>query len=261
MLGMRRMPLLLALPAVLAGGCASTSAPEKPSSPPAAPAARATTADADPAARALAEDTVARMGGWEAWDATRYLHWRFFGRREHWWDKRTGDVRIDAGDVLVLMNVGTRQGRAWKDGVEIVDPAERAQALERGYAWWINDSYWLVMPYKLLDPGVTLRDKGPAALPDGRPAHVLELTFAGVGLTPQNRYEVYVADATRLVERWVFYENAGDAEPSMATEWSGWQPFGRIWLATSRGQGPDWEISVHDELPRELFTSPERAGS
>jgi hypothetical protein len=266
----RALPSALALPLqALAGAYACSSAPAAP--PPAAapepapgsePAhVRVTTGDADPAARAVAEATLARMGGAEAWEATRYIHWKFFGRREHWWDKATGDVRIDAGDALVLMNVNTRAGRAWKDGAEVVDPAERDKLLEAGYAWWVNDSYWLVMPYKLLDPGVILRDKGPAALPDGRPAHVLELTFDAVGLTPENRYEVYVADATQLVEHWAYYEKASDTEPGMETEWSGWQPFGRIWLATSRGRGFDWDISVHDDLPRTLFTSPDKPAS
>ena len=253
---MRRPSALLPwIPLALLAGCGSTgSAPaeEAAASPPTA------TATADPEARALAEATLARMGGREAWEATRYLHWKFFGRREHWWDKQTGDVRIDAGDALVLMNLNTRQGRAFKDGVEVTDPAELQKLLDTGYAWWVNDSYWLVMPYKLLDPGVTLRDKGARALPDGRPARVLELTFDHVGLTPQNRYEVYVCDATQLVERWAYFKDAADTAPGMETEWSGWQPFGRIWLATGRGEGRSLEVSVPDELPRTVFTSPEK---
>jgi hypothetical protein len=249
---LRCLPLLL-----LAGGCASASSAPAPQAAPVA-AARATTADADPSARALAEATVARMGGWQAWDSTRYQHWTFFGRREHWWDRQTNDVRIDGGEVLVLMNLDTKQGRAFRNGVEVTDEAERQKLLDTGYAWWVNDSYWLVMPYKLLDPGVTLRDKGPAELPDGRPAHVLELTFDHVGLTPQNRYEVYVCDATQLVERWAYYKDAADTQPGMETEWSGWQPFGHIWLATGRGEGRSLDISVPDELPRALFTSPDK---
>jgi len=257
---LRALPSALALPAlVLAGACASTPAVPPAAEPaPGAKAVRVTTGDADPAARALAEATLARMGGAEAWDATRYIHWKFFGRREHWWDKQTGDVRIDAGDALVLMNVNTHAGRAWKDGAEVVDPAEREKLLEAGYAWWVNDSYWLAMPYKLLDPGVVLRDEGPGALPDGRPAHILGLTFESVGLTPQNRYEVYVSDDTQLVEHWKYYEHASDTKPGMEGDWSGWQPFGRIWFATDRGRGSDWDIAVYDDLPRALFTSPDK---
>ncbi|MEZ5331564.1 MAG: hypothetical protein R2991_05830 [Thermoanaerobaculia bacterium] len=50
------------------------------------------------------------------------------------------------------------------------------------------------MPYKLEDPGVTLHYLGERPMLDGRPAEVLELTFEGVGRTPQNKYHVYVAE-------------------------------------------------------------------
>ena len=35
-------------------------------------------------------------------------------------------------------------------------PEQLGEMLENGRRAWINDSYWLVMPYKLRDPGVTL---------------------------------------------------------------------------------------------------------
>ena len=76
------------------------------------PAAFAT----EPAAREVAESVLERLGGWEAWNRTRYVRWSFFGRREHWWDKHTGDVRIDTGDTLLLFNLRSREGRAWRDG-------------------------------------------------------------------------------------------------------------------------------------------------
>ena len=42
------------------------------------------------------EDSVMEtMGGRQAWDNTRYLTWRFFGRRRHVWDKYTGDIRVE----------------------------------------------------------------------------------------------------------------------------------------------------------------------
>src|SRR4029434_5552416 len=124
--------------------------------------------------------------GRSGWDHARVLKWNFMGKRLNYWDKFTGDVRIEADSTLILMNINTKKGRAWQSGREITAADSLKSLLDDGYAIWVNDSYWLVMPYKLLDPGVTLRDKGPGELPDGRPAHVLELTFDHVGLTPQN---------------------------------------------------------------------------
>ena len=112
---------------------------------------------------------MAAMGGRANWDATRYITWRFFGFRLHVWDRWTGDIRFEQDDLTVLMNIHTREGRAFAAGVEISDPDTLAAKLDHGYRAWINDSYWLVMPYKLKDTGVTLRYRGLEATEDGRP--------------------------------------------------------------------------------------------
>jgi hypothetical protein len=155
------------------------------------------------------------------------------------------------------MNVDTRTGRVWKGGVEITEAAALADALDLGRQIWVNDSYWLVMPYKLLDPGVTLKYSGVRPMADGRPADVLTLTFGeGVGYTPNNRYEVFVAQDTGLVEQWSFFENASDAEPRFTMPWSGWQKFGDIMLATGKGRDADWAIVVSRERPEGIFDAP-----
>ena len=126
-------------------------------------------AGSDPKAIALADEVMAAMGGRANWDATRYITWRFFGFRLHVWDKWTGDIRFEQGDLTVLMNIHSKEGRAFVAGAEISDPDTLAAKLDHGYRAWINDSYWLVMPYKLKDTGVTLRLSGYRSH-RGRPA-------------------------------------------------------------------------------------------
>ena len=70
----------------------------------------------------------------------------------------------------------------------MVDETELKEALDNAYAAWINDSYWVVMPYKLQDPGVKLTYTREDKTEDGKDAHVLTMTFDSVGLTPQNKY-------------------------------------------------------------------------
>src|SRR5262245_54374320 len=125
-------------------------------------------AASDPSAVALANSVMQHMGGKQAWDKTRFLRWNFFGRRLHHWDRWTGDVRIEAKDRVMLLNLGTKNGHVFDKGVEITDPTARRQALEEAYEIWVNDSYWLIMPYKLLDPGVNLKSLGPSKMADGR---------------------------------------------------------------------------------------------
>jgi len=223
--------------------------------------ALAATPASDPRAVAVAQATLEAMGGQEAWDATRFVTWNFFGQRKHVWDKWTGDVRIEArtrdgASIVVLMNVNSRRGRAWKDGAEAQAVGDLPKLLEAGYAWWINDSYWLVMPYKLRDPGVVLKSMGERAMADGRMADCLELTFDGVGLTPENRYLVYVSHDSALIEQWDFFERAADEQPGFQIPWHGWTRHGRIMLSGDRGEHRLSEIAVYDALPAEVFTSP-----
>jgi len=217
----------------------------------------------DPQAIAIADQVMEAMGGREAWDETRYLTWNFFGRRRHVWDKQTGDIRVEGVDrdsgesYLILMNLHTGDGRAWSDGVEITDPDARAERLDAGEAAWINDSYWVFMPYKLKDTGVTLLHLGEHEMLDGRPAEVLELTFEGVGRTPENRYHVYVASDSGLVEQWDYYEDAEDEEPSFQIPWHGWTRHGSILLSADRGENDHTDLAVLEDVPRSVFESPE----
>jgi hypothetical protein len=214
-------------------------------------------AGSDSEAIAIADEVMEAMGGRAAWDATRYLSWNFFGMRTHVWDRWTGDLRYQVGDTLVLTNVNSREGKAFKGGVEVEDPDELAGLLDQTYKAWINDSYWLLMPYKLKDSGVTLRYLGEGAMADGRAADKLQLTFEGVGVTPDNKYDVYVSKDRRLVEQWSFYNRYDDPEPRFTTPWANWTRHGNVLLSGDRGQRQLTDIRVFDELPRSVFESPE----
>lgn len=222
---------------------------------------------ADARAAEVAERVMQALGGRDAWDATRFLRFEFAGRRTHHWDKHTGRHRLegrtqDGKAFVVLHDLATREGRAWLDG-QPVEGEEAKQLLERAYGAWINDTYWLLMPYKLRDPGVNLVYDGEETL-DGQTYDKLVLTFQNVGLTPGDRYWAYVNRATGLMDRWAYLleDQPRDAAPT-AWLWQGWQEHGRIQLAPTRRQvGGDRTlelggIAVPDTLPDSVFTSPE----
>lgn len=213
-------------------------------------------AGSDPRAIAVADQVMARLGGRRNWDQTRYLTWRFFDKRRHVWDKWTGDLRFEEGDRLVLMNLNTRQGQAWKAGEKVADPDTLAAELDRAYRAWVNDSYWMFMPYKLKDTGVTLSYKGVGQTAAGRPADVLVLTFKDVGVTPQNKYEVYVDQQDHLVRQWAYFPQATDPAPAFVGPWDNWQQYGHILLSDERGERKHTEIAVFEALPPAVFGSP-----
>jgi len=145
----------------------------------------------------------------------------------------------------------------WRGSTEITDQDDLGRMLRTGYAYWINDSYWMFMPYKLKDSGVTLKYMGKAKTSSGEQAHVLELRFKQVGLTPDNRYLVYVDPVTMLVTQWDYFEDPTQKEPGMSTPWRNWTRFGRIMLSADRGERGHTDLVVYDSLPESVFTSPE----
>jgi len=227
---------------------------------PAAPGFNADASDAQ--AIEIADKVMANLGGRQAWDETRFITWSFFGRRRHVWDKFTGDLRVEGVDreteepYLILMNLHSKKGRAWSNDEEVTDPLALEKMLDRGDAVWINDAYWMFMPYKLKDSGVTLRYLGEREMLDGRAADAIQLTFEEVGRTPENKYYVYVAKDTGLVEQWDYFAQAEDAEPRFQSPWHNWQPHGAILLSDNRGDGGHTDIAVFTELPAAIFSDP-----
>jgi len=220
--------------------------------------------ESDPAALAVVERLENAMGGRTAWEDTRYVAWTFFGRRTHVWDRRENIDRIawtspDGASWVAVVDLDDRSGMVSRDG-EPLGEDEAVEALEQAHAMWVNDSYWLVMPWKLRDPGVIVDiDPLPAVLPGGREADVLVVTFRdGTGLTPRNKYRVQVARDTGLVEQWAFYAEAEDDEPRFRMPWTDWTKHGDILLSTGRGEGRSLApAGTPRAVPEDLFTDPD----
>lgn len=211
--------------------------------------------DSDPQAIAIADEVMEAMGGRKAWDDTRYLTWNFFGSRIHHWDKKTGDIRIESAkdNYTLLMNIHDMKGQIKKDGEMLTHPDSLSKYLEMGKSAWINDAYWLVMPFKLKDSGVTLKYKGEGKMEDGAMADILELTFKGVGVTPDNKYQVYVDKTSRLVKQWAFYPKYDDQEPRFITPWQGYKQYGDILLGGDRGKYQLTDIDAPVEMDSAIF--------
>jgi hypothetical protein len=214
----------------------------------------------DPKAIAIADEVMDAMGGKKAWNNARHLHWNFFGVRTLVWDKWTGDVRIDVPteEATYLLNINTMQGKAMVKGTKVTDATELEKALEKAKSIWINDSYWLVMPFKLQDPGVTLTYEGEKATETGIMSDVLGLTFENVGLTPQNKYLVYVDKTSHLVNQWAFYRTATDEKPGFVLPWGEYKSYDKLMLSGDRGERDLTDIKVFKKLPKSVYESFEK---
>lgn len=201
----------------------------------------------DPRAVSVAQRTLDAMGGAAAFEKLRTLKFDFVVEREgkevarvrHVWDRWDGRYRLEGKNkegkpTLTIFNVQKRgEGRAWVDGTELTGDELKA-ALERGYGRFINDTYWLLMPAKMLDPGVQLAFEGAMAVEAGKTYDVVRLTFDNVGLTPKDTYWGYVALDTGLMERWDFVLTGQEAKDRATFFWEDWREVGGVRLAMAK---------------------------
>jgi hypothetical protein len=211
---------------------------------------RAATADSDPRAVKVAEDVMHALGGHERWNALPGLRWSFgasrhdtvLTSRRHAWNKLTGQHRVEGrmrdGSPFVIVHAlgDSTRGAAWVNGHAIEGDSLR-KLVRRAHAMWVNDSYWFLMPYKMLDPGVHL---GLEAAGADTLANMdcVTLRFDQVGLTPGDRYWVFVNRRTHRVERWNAWLQGQPGPASMLSTWEGWEPHDGLWFPT-RHRDPD----------------------
>ena len=144
-----------------------------------------------------------------------------------------------------------------KNGQEVTDSLD--VYLQRGYEMWVNDSYWLVMPYKLKDSGVTLKYLREDTTQKGERADVIGLAFEEVGVTPQNVYEVWIDTDSKLVTQWAFYPDSSAQDPRFITPWANYEKYGEILLSGNRGQYELSDIEVLESVAEGTFTEFELA--
>jgi hypothetical protein len=214
------------------------------------------------------------FGGREAWESLRYLRFTFAmepgdSRNEaawHLWDRKADRYRVEwrEGDstVVAVFDTGSRAGDVYVGGVP-VEPAARDALLETAYRRFINDTYWLMAPVKMLDPGVT---RAYVADSSNAEFDVVRLTFGDVGLTPGDTYWMYVSRETNAIEKWAMVLEGNPTAPPAVWFWREYRDFevpaGVVRFAT-RKEVPDGsfavvtdEIETPSNVPDSLFTSP-----
>jgi hypothetical protein len=214
-------------------------------------------AESDPAAIELADSIMVAIGGRKNWDATRFISWNFFGARDLVWDKKDGRVRIESSrdSTIYLLNLNTMEGKVQIKGQELTEADSLTKMLDRAKRIWINDSYWLVMPFKLKDSGVTLKYMGEDTLVNNKYYNVLQLTFENVGVTPQNKYDLYVDVHEKLIKSWSYYSDASSDTANWTRPWDNYQKYGNILLSADRSDdGGPKNVAVDEEMSDDVFT-------
>lgn len=170
--------------------------------------------ESDPGSVEIARRVVAASGDWSTVKRLKFTfnvenEGKLVLSRSHDWDVAAGTNTVTVNGQSTTVDLATR------------DNAE-------AFAAWTNDSYWLLAPLKLLDPGVIL---GPATTTRDYPPSLANLTmsFANVGLTPGDQYDLSIDLRTNRLTHWTYRPNA---EKSIGFTWDGYQEFNGLTLST-----------------------------
>lgn len=244
-----RIRSLLALACAAAAFAAAPQ--EEPASRPAAePEAPAEAAPAfdraqsDPEAIRLVEGMWKAMGGREKFDRIDFLKFTFsierggkvVSSRTHLWDRRANRAHLamvtNRGDIAVALDLATRKGFARENGQPIPEE-DRKGVAEYAYGLWVNDFYWLLAPWKLLDPGVHVRMAEDVVV-DGRTLKQVAATFdPGIGLTSGDRYWFAIDPTTGKLAQWSFHlQGWAEDKPADTFVWEGWEDHAGVQFST-----------------------------
>jgi len=212
-------------------------------------------AKGDSLALELATKVENAVGGQENWNKVHYLKFQFFSSRIWYWDKFKNRYRVESlkKGYRIAGTLDGKETKLWANGREETSPDSIAQYKQLAYEVWINDTYWLILPFKIKDPGVHLKYLGPRPIDSLHSATCLEMTFDQVGVTPDNLYHLYVDTTTNHIVYWEYYEHRTDTVPGLSNVWDHYQQYGPVTLSSGRGERGLKDIAVLDVLPDKLF--------
>lgn len=160
----------------------------------------------------------------QAWNENNWKSWSFADRRHYVWDAGTGRIRLQFEEYEILFQQDSVQnGKVFYQGQALLD-STKTEILERGWAAFCNDSFWLNAPGKLRDPGVKLTRKDSASIKR------LEVQYSSGGVTPGDSYLWYIDSdgLPYMYEMWV----SNIREPGFAATWDGWKEVNKALVST-----------------------------
>ena len=116
----------------------------------------------------------------EAYKNTRYIDWSFKGKRFYKWDKIQHIVEVKWNDAKVLLHPNDlTKSTVYLNDKEV---SYNDNLVKRALRFFNNDSFWLVAPHKLFEPGIYRSIR----IVDGKEA--LHVKYSKGGTTPGDSY-------------------------------------------------------------------------
>ena len=136
----------------------------------------------------------------EAYLNTDYLEWTFKGRHHYKWYKTDNTCEVSWDKMTVILDLKNHDSSKVFAGEQEYNGVEKHDYIHKAEAYFNNDSFWLVAPYKVFDPGTERR---LVATEDGKEA--LLVTYTSGGNTPGDSYLWHLDDSgkPKSYQMWV----------------------------------------------------------
>ncbi len=136
----------------------------------------------------------------EAYLNTDYLEWTFKGRHHYKWYKTDKSCEVYWDDITVILDLEHLDDSKVFAGEQEYNGQEKPDYINKAEAYFNNDSFWLVAPYKVFDPGTERR---MVKTEDGKDA--LLVTYTSGGTTPGDSYLWHFDDSgkPKSYQMWV----------------------------------------------------------
>ena len=99
-------------------------------------------------------DKMLKALNYEAYQQLDVIKWSFPRGHHFMWNKAQDSVEVKWSDYRVLFKTKTLDGQAYQNGQELTGE-DKQKALDQAWALFANDSFWLVAPFKVRDPGTS----------------------------------------------------------------------------------------------------------
>ena len=152
---------------------------------------------------------------YEAYKNTNYLEWTFKKRHHFEWKKDKNICTVYWKEFKVELDLNTpSKSKTYVQDFRVVDE-KSDELIEKALVYFNNDSFWLVAPYKVFDPGT---ERSLITTETGEEA--LLVTYTSGGTTPGDSY-LWLLEADgkpKSFRMWVDILPIGGLEAS----WSNW---------------------------------------
>lgn len=191
---------------------------------------------AGPQAEALADSMLSALG-YQQYQELEQLNWAFPRGHRYRWNRKENIVNVKWDEFDVTFSPDTREGTASENGRELTGVA-LSDALYKAWTLFANDSFWVVAPFKVKDPGTTrslvTTEDGPALL----------ITYTSGGVTPGDSYLWYLDDNYRPIA-WKMYVKILPIG-GLRFSWEEWRTIEGVQLSTVH-EGPiNYTLKISD---------------